>query len=88
MISAQDKSQILELARQFRATRVLLFGSSADPEKEGRDIDLGVEGVAPQDFFAFCGRLIMSLSKPVDVVDISVETPFAKIVRREGVPLL
>ncbi|MCY2931943.1 MAG: nucleotidyltransferase domain-containing protein [Planctomycetota bacterium] len=87
MISSQDKFRILELARQFRATRVLLFGSSADPAKEGRDIDLAVEGVAPSRFFEFCGRLIVSLSKPVDVLDLGVKTRFADIVRREGVPL-
>ncbi len=87
MISQGDKSRIIEIARRFGLTRVLLFGSSADPEKEGRDIDLAVEGVRPSEFFDLYGKLMFSLSKPVDLVDLADDTKFTDIVRREGVPI-
>lgn len=45
MISGKDKSVILDLARRYQASRILLFGSSTDPSSEGRDIDLAVKGV-------------------------------------------
>lgn len=87
MISPKDKSAILELAARYGATRVLLFGSSAGPDREGADIDLAVEGVAPEDFFAFYGELLFSLSKPVDLIDLSTDSKFSRLVRREGVPV-
>ena len=85
MISQEDRSRIIEIAKRFHVSKVLLFGSSADPEKEGRDIDLAVEGVPPSQFFDFYGRLMMALSKPVDLVDLGDNTEFTDIVRREGV---
>ncbi len=87
MVSSEDRSRIAEVARKHGVTRVLLFGSSTTPEHEGRDIDLGVEGIAPQDFFTLYRDLIFALSKPVDLVDLEDGTQFAEIVRREGVPV-
>ncbi len=87
MISGKDKSAILELAARYRAKRVLLFGSSADPDREGDDIDLAVEGVPPDDFFRFYGDLIFRLSKPVDLVDLAADTKFVRLIRREGIAL-
>ncbi len=87
MISQEDKSKIIEIARRFHVSKVLLFGSSADPEKEGRDIDLAVEGVHPSEFFTFYRDLFFSLSKPVDLVDLGDDTKFTDIVRGKGVPV-
>ena len=64
---------------------MLLFGSSADPDHEGDDIDLAVEGVAPADFFRFYGDLIFGLSKPVDLVDLSTDSRFTALIQRDGV---
>jgi uncharacterized protein len=72
---------------KYRAKRVLLFGSSLLPDKESCDIDIGVEGIEPKDFFAFYGDLICALSKPVDVVDLSTKSRFVELVKREGIPL-
>ena len=66
---------------------MLLFGSSADPDREAKDIDLAVEGVAPADFFAFYGELLFSLSKPVDLIDLSTDSKFVRLVRKEGIPV-
>ena len=52
------------------AKRVLLFGSSLN-RRESRDIDIAVEGILPKDFFSYYGDLMLSLSKPVDIIDIS-----------------
>ena len=87
MISREDESVIIDLAARYRAKRVLLFGSSADPDREARDIDLAVEGIRPADFFRFYGELIFGLSKPVDLVDLSTDSKFTDLIRRDGVPL-
>lgn len=87
MILAKDKEAITRLAERYRVTRLLLFGSGADPTLEARDIDLAVEGLPPEDFFRFYGDLIFSTSKPIDLVDLSQDSKFTRIVRKEGLPL-
>ncbi len=87
MISETDKKVIVDLSKKYHAKRVLLFGSSADPSKEGRDIDLAVEGIAPCDFFDYYGHLMLKLSKPVDVIDLSETSKFVTLVKKEGIPI-
>jgi len=86
MISAVDRKHIVELARKYGAKKVLLFGSAAT-RTEARDIDLAVQGIPPSRFFRFYGELIYSLSKPVDVVDLDSDTPFAQMAAEEGIPV-
>jgi len=87
MISEDEKETIKTIARKHGARRVILFGSSAEPGPEARDIDIAVEGIPPRQFFIFYGELMFALSKPVDVVDLSERTRFTDIIRQEGVPI-
>jgi predicted nucleotidyltransferase len=87
MITQTDQQAIRTICRKYGVKRALLFGSSLDETREARDIDIAVEGLAPRDFFRFYGDLIFALSKPVDVVDLSGDSKFLELVRREGVPL-
>ena len=87
MISEKDRKTIVELSKRYHVKRVLLFGSSADPSKEGRDIDLAVDGIDPRKFFKYYGDLMFSLSKPVDLIDLSDESKFVALVKRDGVPI-
>lgn len=87
MISEHDKTAILDLARRYDVRQILLFGSSADPKREAADIDLAVDGIVPERFFSFYGELIFALSKPVDLIDLSADTKFTRLIHREGVPL-
>ncbi|MDD5673569.1 MAG: nucleotidyltransferase domain-containing protein [Chitinivibrionales bacterium] len=87
MISKSDKDTIISLSKKYGLSKVLLFGSNASTEKEGRDIDIAVEGITPSKFFAFYGDLMLQLSKPVDVIDLSVSSRFQKMVAAEGIPI-
>jgi len=87
MISEQDKSTIVDIAHRYDVGGVLLFGSSADPNIEANDIDLAVEGIAGEKFFSFYGDLLFGLSKPVDLIDLSNNTKFNRLVYREGIRL-
>jgi predicted nucleotidyltransferase len=87
MISEADKKIIRDISDKYQARRVLLFGSSLSPGKESRDIDIAVEGILAKDFFSFYGDLMLALSKPVDVIDLSVTSKFVQLVQKEGVPL-
>lgn len=87
MISDVDQQQIRAVCRKYGVKRALLFGSSLDASRDAHDIDLAVEGVAPQEFFRFYGELMFALSKPVDVIDLSGRSKFLDLVRRDGVSL-
>ncbi|MBN2467509.1 MAG: hypothetical protein JXD19_05100 [Deltaproteobacteria bacterium] len=84
MITDKDKQIITTISKKYRAKRVLLFGSSLDTQKESRDIDIAIEGIQPKDFFSYYGDLICALSKPVDVVDLSVQSKFSQLILQEG----
>jgi predicted nucleotidyltransferase len=87
MISKSDKRTIREVSEKFRAKRVLLFGSSLDDTRESRDIDIAVEGISPSDFFKYYGELMLKLSKPIDVIDLSRRSKFTELIQQEGVIL-
>lgn len=87
MILEKDKKTIQDIARKYHASRVLLFGSALSDSAESRDIDIAVEGISDADFYAFYGELLYSLSKPVDVIDLSRKTKFTELVLKEGVAL-
>ncbi len=87
MISDKDKQIIKETATKYRIKRVLLFGSSLFPDKESHDIDIGIEGFDEKDFFTFYGELLCALSKPVDIVDLSVKTRLVQLIEQEGISL-
>ena len=85
MITERDKKIIREISAEYRAKRVLLFGSSTDPAKESQDIDIAVEGIQPKDFFKYYGELMLKLSKPVDLVELCGTSKFIRLIQQEGV---
>ncbi|MBN2808597.1 MAG: hypothetical protein JXR80_03800 [Deltaproteobacteria bacterium] len=87
MISLADKESIVRIAEKYCVKRVMLFGSSTSGDGAGCDIDLAVEGVRPEEFYSFYGDLMFSLSKPVDVVDLSGDSGFIRMINQEGVLL-
>ncbi len=86
MISANDISIILAYAKKYKLTKVILFGSSKE-RADAKDIDIGVRGIAPELFFDFCWELYRDLPKPVDVVDLSRDCLFNRLVEKDGLVL-
>ena len=86
MISAKEEFIIRKLARRYRAGRILLFGSSLS-KQSARDIDLAVEGLPAEKFFRFYGDLLFNLPKPVDLIDLSYDSKFTRLVRQEGLTI-
>lgn len=84
-MTQQDKKKIMILAQKYKAKRVFLFGSMLDNPETARDIDLGIEGAKGVAFFSMGYDLMLALSKPVDIVDMDVSSPFSDMIQREGV---
>ena len=64
-----------------------LFGSATDETCESNDIDVAVKGIVPRLFFKFYAELLRSLSKPVDLVDLSEKSLFNQMVEERGVKI-
>ncbi len=85
MISERDKEIITQCAKKYKVSTIYLFGSSLDRNSGYNDIDLAVKGIKPEVFFKFYGELLRSLSKPVDIVDLSKKSLFNQIIEEKGV---
>jgi predicted nucleotidyltransferase len=85
MISSNLIETVKACAEDFGVECVWLFGSTLEDEANATDIDLAVEGLLPEKFFAFYGRLFFELPKPVDLVDLEQEPPIAAVIRARGV---
>ena len=86
MISENDKKIILKYAKKYNLEKVILFGSSKE-RIDARDIDIGVRGVSSDLFFDFCWELYRDLSKPVDVIDLTKDCLFTKLIEQDGLVL-
>ncbi|MEW5947649.1 MAG: nucleotidyltransferase domain-containing protein [bacterium] len=84
MLTRSDQEAIESIAREFHVKKVWLFGSSLHSGADAADIDIAVEGVPEGQFFKFYARIMWSLSKPVDIVDMSDDLPIVSIIRKTG----
>ena len=87
MISKEDKIKLTVIAKKYKVSKLYLFGSNLDPERDSNDIDLAVEGIPASQFFKFYGELLFSLSKPIDLIDLKKLSSFNTIVKSEGILL-
>ena len=85
MITDKDKKIILSCARKYGVSSVILFGSSLREEQEAGDIDIAVKGIEPNLFFKFYTELFRNLSKPVDLIDLSIRSSFNQLIEKTGV---
>lgn len=83
MLTNRDREIIITCARKYAVDSVLLFGSTL-ADGESHDLDLAVRGGKREDFFKLHGELFRLLSKPVDLVDLSVRSRFTDLIESEG----
>ena len=67
------------------AREVYLFGSAARGTlRPDSDVDIAVSGLAPQVFFLAMSKASDALGRPLDLVDLDEDTPFARFLRDKG----
>ena len=87
MLTENEKKIIIEVAKKYKVTRLLLFGSNIRANRDSNDIDLGVDGLPRELFFKFYSELIFKLPKPVDLVDLSRPSRFTEAISKESINL-
>ncbi len=86
MISETDRKKIESIAKKYNVTEVILFGSAAESEVSD-DIDLAVKGLDKRFFFKFYAELFKNLSKPVDLIDLSIKSLFNDLIEKNGITI-
>ncbi|MBU0765596.1 MAG: nucleotidyltransferase domain-containing protein [Bacteroidetes bacterium] len=86
MISKTELDKAIEIARKYKVGKLFLIGSSLNKEPDDiNDYDFAVLDVPSGFFFEFYGELFRTMSRNVDLIDISGKsTKFKKIVIKEG----
>ncbi len=78
----EDLNKAISTLKNAGTTAIYLFGSLA----EGRathdsDIDLAIQGIAPQSFFDLYSRTARGLKHELDLIDLDHEKVFARFLR-------
>jgi len=86
MIPKEELEKAVEIARKYRVRKLYLIGSSLSKvSADVNDYDFAVSGVPKGKFFKFYGELFRSMSKNVDLIDLSGSmTKFKKLIINEG----
>ena len=79
---------VVDVARQFGATRLLLFGAATHDLANARDLDLACDGVPGWKLFELSAALENALQVPFDLVPLDPPTPFTKLIEKRGRILL
>lgn len=83
-----DEERIKEIAREYGAKRLILFGSAANNPDNARDIDLACEGIEGWKIFEFGAQLEDEFHVLVDVVPLTPSTRFTRYIERKGKVLI
>lgn len=79
---------VKKMVVMYGATRLILFGSMLDNPAEARDIDLACDGVSGWKLFELAARLEEELHAPLDLVSLTPESRFTRLIEERGLRLL
>lgn len=87
-IGKSKLEKIISLAKEYGATRLILFGSAAEMPSKSRDIDLACDGVKGWKLYELGARLEDELKTPLDIVPLSPPSRFTEYIEKKGKVLL
>lgn len=87
-IQQEQIERAVALAKDYGATRLILFGSAATAPEQARDLDLACDGVSGWRFYELGARLEEELRVPLDLVPLSPPTRFTRLIEQRGRVLL
>ena len=83
-VTPESLSKSVSILRRHGARRIVLFGSSVTRPGEARDLDVACSGIGPREFLRAVGDLMDEVDVPVDLVDLTDETPFTRLIEERG----
>ncbi len=83
MISTEIIEKIRETSKKYDARKVVVFGSALVNYEESSDIDIACD-MPGLNMFLFADELENFINKPIDVIPLSQNDPFMKVVNKYG----
>jgi len=81
----QAVEQAAAILKAAGAEAVYLFGSTVkEPVRPDSDIDLAATGLPPNQFFKTMVQILFVLPRPLDLVDLDVDTSFTRYLKQKG----
>ena len=79
-----DLDKAIAIAKQFGASRLVVFGSFLKDPENARDLDLAVAGINDWAFFELAARLEEALRVPLDLISLDHANPITRQAERYG----
>lgn len=83
-VTQEHLDKAVELAKEYGATRLLLFGSALDTPETANDLDLAVDGIDGWKIFGYAGKLENIIGILVDIIPLDQNDRFTKKIERIG----
>lgn len=80
--------KIVQLARTYGATRLILFGSAMNNPQAARDVDVACDGVSGWKLFELAAKIEDELDVPFDIIPLTPATRFTRNIEKKGKVLL
>jgi predicted nucleotidyltransferase len=80
--------KIVQLARSYGATRLILFGSAMNTFRAAHDIDIACDGVPGWKLFELAAKIEDELNIPFDIIPLTPATRFTRNIEKKGKVLL
>jgi predicted nucleotidyltransferase len=81
----EDIKNATDLLKREGCRAVYLFGSMVTGKiRDNSDIDIGVKGLPPENFFKVYSKLYMDFENEIDLVDFDCDNHFFSLLERLG----
>ena len=81
----KDISSAIKILKNAGCKEIFIFGSLVSGTyNENSDIDIAIKGCLPENFFGLLGKLLTTLSRPVDLINLDRDDAFSKYLKKEG----
>jgi len=79
----ENCTKIIELARQYGATRLILFGSMLS-SLTPRDLDIAVDGIEGWQLYQLGAELEETINLPLDLIPLTPPNRFTHLIEQRG----
>lgn len=80
--------KVVALAKEYGATRLILFGSAVEIPTEAKDLDIACDGVRGWKLYELAGRIENELGISLDIISLNPPTRFTRYIESKGRVLL
>jgi len=63
-----EVKKVIDIAKEYGAEKIILFGSCIGDIKSAQDIDIAVAGVKPEFFFEMYGKILSETLTDMDLI--------------------